>query len=215
MDSKENPGLSAKLREDHSAVKLGRNPENGFAERLDKAADLIDTQASTIAELTRERDEAIAEAARLERLTTRFPEHMALIVSLKTETFSERVARLHNALTALGDNTHQYQWVADVRSVFGDRFVRSVDGDNGHGMGRQAIAAVPCHLEGVAEFIAAANPDTMALLIAELLANTNRAQAAEAKLEAAEKELAEQRNKSGKTRRFLARTTLADIRSPK
>lgn len=122
---------------------------------------------------------AQSEIERLKRNTERFPELMARIVALKDQPLSERVDALRLALTGLTEHIHQYQWEADNKQHFGEKTVRSVSGNNGQGMGRQAIAHIPSHLRGVAGFIAAANPDTIAMLLGEFLSVTARAEAAE------------------------------------
>ncbi|MDI6026747.1 hypothetical protein QBK99_11150 [Corticibacterium sp. UT-5YL-CI-8] len=103
-----------------------------------------------------------------------FPQHHKLFAGITAERAKDlpaRVADLKTALAGLPKHWDQWQWKADEKPVFGERYVRSVYGDNGHGMGRQVIAAVPAdkHYFGtVADFIAAANPDTLRLLIARL-----------------------------------------------
>ncbi|TIY02988.1 MAG: hypothetical protein E5V22_16420, partial [Mesorhizobium sp.] len=100
-----------------------------------------------------------------------FPKHhelFATIAAEKARGLPERVAMLSAALAGLPEHWRQWQWMADAKPVFGEKYVRSVYGDNGHGMGRQVIAAVPAdkHYFGtLADFIAAANPDTITMLI--------------------------------------------------
>lgn len=103
-----------------------------------------------------------------------FPRHhelFAQITSEKASELPERIANLKAALAGLPEHWRQWQWKADEKPVFGERYVRSVYGDNGHGFGRQAIAVVPAdrHYFGtVADFIAAANPDTVSMLLARI-----------------------------------------------
>ena len=115
-------------------------------------------------------DDLRAENERLRANTTRFPELMASIVAAKDEPLEPRIEKLLSAMKKLPDYLHQYQWEADERQLFGDKWVRSVSGNNGQGRGCQAIACCPQHIEGLAEYIAAANPDTIARLISAALA---------------------------------------------
>lgn len=102
-----------------------------------------------------------------------FPRHHELFATIAREKASEvpeRVSNLTAALAGLPEHWRQWQWVADDKPVFGEKYVRSVYGDNGHGMGRQVVAAVPAdkHYFGtLSDFIAAANPDTITMLLAE------------------------------------------------
>lgn len=98
----------------------------------------------------------------------RFPDHMARIVDAKNEGLPERISALVEAIQSIPDYMRQYQWQADDKQSFGSKWVRTIAGDNGKGMGRQAIAEVVSHI-GVADYIAAANPDTVSLLIASLV----------------------------------------------
>ena len=101
----------------------------------------------------------------------RHPELFAAIAAEKARDLPERLSMLRAALEGLPEHWQQWQWIADVKPVFGEKYVRSVYGDNGHGMGRQVIAAVPAdkHYFGtLSDFIAAANPDTIGMLLGEL-----------------------------------------------
>lgn len=122
---------------------------------------------------------AVASGTLIPKEEPRFPDHMAEIVAMKTEGLPARIATLVTALQAIPDYLKQYQWQADEKQAFGSKWVRSIAGDNGKGAGRQAIAEVVGHLD-VADFIAAANPDTIALLLSEL----NTAQQAASKADA-------------------------------
>lgn len=98
-------------------------------------------------------------------------ELFATVATEKARELPERVATLSAALAGLPEHWRQWQWMADAKPVFGEKYVRSVYGDNGHGMGRQAIAVVPAdryYFGTVADFIAAANPDTVGMLLAAL-----------------------------------------------
>lgn len=105
-----------------------------------------------------------------------FPHHRELFAQVtadKAQELPQRIAALETALAGLPAHWQQWQWYAVPKPVFGEREVRSVYGDNGHGMGRQIVAAVPAdrHYFGtVADFIAAANPDTIRMLLAALAA---------------------------------------------
>ncbi|AZO67644.1 hypothetical protein [Mesorhizobium sp. M6A.T.Cr.TU.016.01.1.1] len=98
----------------------------------------------------------------------RFPEHMAEIVAEKARTLPDRVNGLKAALAGIPEHWRQYQWSADAKQSFGEKYVRVI-GDSGHGTGRQWIAAIPAGPKGnfgtVAEYIAAANPDTITMLL--------------------------------------------------
>ena len=99
--------------------------------------------------------------------TARFPELMARIIAAKDQPLPERIEVLLSAMQKLPDYLHEYQWEADAKPLFGEKRV-AVVGNNGKGMGRQYIADTPSHITGLAEYIAAANPDTIAMLIAAL-----------------------------------------------
>ncbi|MER9680791.1 hypothetical protein NKJ23_15865 [Mesorhizobium sp. M0184] len=96
------------------------------------------------------------------------PEVMAPVIGEKARTLPDRLNGLKAALAGLPEHWLQWQWAADAKQSFGEKYVRVI-GDNGLGMGRQWIAAVPAdkHYFGtLAEYIAAANPDTIRMLIA-------------------------------------------------
>ncbi|WP_417261646.1 hypothetical protein [Celeribacter sp.] len=97
-----------------------------------------------------------------------FPDHMQSVLDKKNEGLAPRVKRITSAMGKFSDSFKKYQWEADVKQVFGEKYVRTVAGDNGRGMGRQYIATTPHHIDGLAEYIAAANPDTVSMLISEL-----------------------------------------------
>ena len=136
---------------------------------LDTVSGVISQIDNMIAGIIAERDELRKEVERLRRNTERFPDLMARIIEAKDEPLNPRIDRLITAMSKLSGYMHQYQWEADERQMFGDKWVRSVCGNNGLGMGGQAIAACPQHIDGLAEYIAAANPDTVAMLISGLL----------------------------------------------
>jgi len=101
----------------------------------------------------------------------KYPEHMAQIVVEKSRDFPDRLNELKAALDAVPDHLRRYVWKADKKQSFGDKYVR-LHGDDGHGFGRQYLAAVPAtpqgYFGGLADFMAAANPDTIGMLLAEL-----------------------------------------------
>lgn len=142
--------------------------DEGIAVSRTETANHIEALEAEVAQLTQERDAAVQKIPR-------FPGHMEKILAAKNAGLPERLNDLVRAISAIPDHMKQYQWQADKKQAFGSKYVRSIAGDNGKGMGLQAIAEVVGHLE-VADYIAAANPDTIALLIAELI----QAQAASA-----------------------------------
>jgi hypothetical protein len=100
-----------------------------------------------------------------------FPRHHELFAEITAEKARELPERLSVLRSALEGLPESWQWIAEPKPVFGDKYVRSVYGDNGHGMGRQVVAAVPAdkHYFGtLSDFIAAANPDTITMLLGEL-----------------------------------------------
>ncbi|GGD43909.1 hypothetical protein GCM10011335_53180 [Aureimonas glaciei] len=92
------------------------------------------------------------------------------ITAEKSRPLEERVEILRAAIEGLPAHWRQWQWEADPKAYFGEKFV-SVLGDNGKGRGRQAIATVQAcsapYFGTLAEFIAAANPDTIRMLLDE------------------------------------------------
>lgn len=99
----------------------------------------------------------------------RFPEHMADIVAEKARTLPDRINALKAALDGIPEHLRQYQWAA-TKPAFGEQGV-VIAGDNGHGYGRQWVAAVPArkpYFGTLGEFIAAANPDTVGMMVAQL-----------------------------------------------
>lgn len=104
----------------------------------------------------------------------KYHEHMAGIVVEKARTLPDRVNGLKAALAGLPEHWRNYQWACDAKQSFGEKYVRVI-GDDGHGMGRQYIAAIPAGPKGyfgtLGEFIAAANPDTVGMLLAFYEAN--------------------------------------------
>ncbi|RWF33743.1 hypothetical protein [Mesorhizobium sp.] len=124
------------------------------------------------ADIRRQFDALMAHLARNPRKGfPRYAEHMAEIVAEKARTLPDRINGLKAALAGLPEQWKNWQWAADAKQAFGEKYVRVV-GDNGYGMGRQYIAAVPAGPKGyfgtVCEFIAAANPDTVGMLLSAL-----------------------------------------------
>lgn len=129
----------------------------------EEAEGLVAERAAAI----RRAEAAEAECARITKNTTRFPDLMARIIAAKDQPLPDRIEALVDVMQKMDEYLHKYQWEADAKPLFGDKLI-SVGGDNGEGTGRQWIADTPSHLTGLAEYIAAANPDTVAMLIAEL-----------------------------------------------
>ncbi|EPR19728.1 hypothetical protein L905_21725 [Agrobacterium sp. TS43] len=106
----------------------------------------------------------------------RFHDHMASIVVEKSRTLPDRLNNLKAALAGIPPHLLKYQWKADERPHFGNKSVRveptDVVGDDGHGFGRQWIARVnhvsKNYVGTLADFIAAANPDTVGMMIARI-----------------------------------------------
>lgn len=138
--------------------------------------------AAALATLLVERDAAVAEAERLRTNRDRFPELMAQVIAEKNLPIPDRIERLKSAIGNLAPNIAKYQWVADEKPAFGERYIRHVAGDNGEGMGRQWLASCPPHIKGLAEYIAAANPDTVSMLLADIAAAVAWAEKAEGAL---------------------------------
>ncbi|MCZ7451060.1 hypothetical protein O8B93_26175 [Agrobacterium rhizogenes] len=106
----------------------------------------------------------------------RFHDHMASIVVEKSRTLPDRLNNLKAALAGIPPHLLKYQWKADERPHFGNKSVRveptDIAGDDGHGFGRQWIARVnhvsKNYVGTLADFIAAANPDTVGMMIARI-----------------------------------------------
>ncbi len=100
----------------------------------------------------------------------RFPEVMQPVLAWAAMLPSERIEVLTAALADVPEHLREQPWKAS-RPAFGDQSVKfeSVAGDNGHGMGKQAIAITP-YIKGynLAPWIAAASPGNVGALLAEL-----------------------------------------------
>lgn len=95
-----------------------------------------------------------------------FPELMANVLASAARLPEQRIADLANALNNVPEHLRSYEWFAGDRPAFGVHFVY---GDDGHGMGKQAIANCPGGKGfNLAPFIAAASPKNVASLLAEL-----------------------------------------------
>lgn len=109
-------------------------------------------------------------------LFPRWPDAMAAVVIEKTRTLPDRINGLKAALAGIPPHLLKYQWKADERPHFGNKSVRveptDIAGDDGHGFGRQWIARVnhvsKNYVGTLANFIAAANPDTVGMMIARI-----------------------------------------------
>lgn len=95
-----------------------------------------------------------------------FPDTMAPVLAAEARLPGQRIADLAAALDGVPERLRAYEWFAG-QVVFGEQWV-SVHGDDGHGMGRQAIAGCPGGKRfNLAPFIAAASPRNVAALLAE------------------------------------------------
>lgn len=104
------------------------------------------------------------------RAPSKFPELKARVDAAKAMPLTDRIVKLREAMAGLPDYLANYQWVAAERHAFGEKRVhsyRDIAGEDGLGTGRQWIATVPGdNLFGtLADFIAAANPDTIRMLL--------------------------------------------------
>ena len=106
-----------------------------------------------------------AEVVRLKANHSRFPEAMAAVAAAKSAPLPERIKEIGEAMAEIPEVYWGAQWVADAKPAFGEKYVRHVAGDNGQGMGRQWLATTPPHIPGLARYIAAANPDTLSMMM--------------------------------------------------
>lgn len=99
-----------------------------------------------------------------------FPEVMQPVLAWAAMLPRERIELLTAALAEVPEHLREQPWVA-TRPSWGQQSVKfeNVHGDNGHGMGRQAVASTP-YVKGynLAPWIAAASPGNVAALLAEL-----------------------------------------------
>lgn len=99
-----------------------------------------------------------------------FPEVMMPVLAWASALPEQRIETLVMALSEVPDHIREYLWVAK-RPAFGEQSVKFMDviGDNGHGIGKQAIAITP-YVKGynLAPWIAAASPGNVGALLAEL-----------------------------------------------
>ncbi|MBB4837258.1 hypothetical protein HNP52_000309 [Sphingomonas kyeonggiensis] len=100
----------------------------------------------------------------------RDPETMQPVLAWAALQPAARIELLTAALAAMPDHFRDYLFVVD-RPAFGEQRVKTeaVCGDDGHGMGRQAIAIAP-YVKGynIAPWIAAASPGNVGALLGEL-----------------------------------------------
>jgi hypothetical protein len=95
-----------------------------------------------------------------------FAETMANVLASTARLPEERLADVAAALADVPEHLREYEWFAGNNPVFGEHFVY---GDDGHGMGRQAIAGCPGGKRfNLAPFIAAASPKNVAAMLAEI-----------------------------------------------
>jgi hypothetical protein len=96
----------------------------------------------------------------------RYADTMANVLASTARLPEQRVADIAAALAAVPEHLRNYEWFAADRVTFGEHYVY---GDDGHGMGRQAIAGCPGGKAfNLAPFIAAASPKNIAALLAEV-----------------------------------------------
>lgn len=132
----------------------------------------IDTDEGR-ADIRRQFDALMEQCRTTKRDFPRWPDTMSRVVLEKARTLPDRINGLKAALDAIPAHLRKYQWTADPKAAFGQKYIRFHDvvGDDGHGFGRQWIATVPAdrgYFGGLADFIAAANPDTVSMLIARI-----------------------------------------------
>jgi hypothetical protein len=100
----------------------------------------------------------------------RWPEVMQPVLAWAAMLPRERIELLSDALADVPEHLREQPWIA-TRPSWGTQSVKfeNVHGDNGHGMGRQAVASTP-FVKGynLAPWIAAASPGNVAVLLAEL-----------------------------------------------
>ena len=115
----------------------------------------------------------------------RFPEVMQPVLAWAAMLPAERIEVLTAALAEVPEHFRDYLYVAS-RPAFGEQSVKyqNVAGDNGHGMGKQAVAVAP-YVKGynIAPWIAAASPGNVGALLAELDRLTRALGEADAALE--------------------------------
>lgn len=99
----------------------------------------------------------------------RFPEVMQPVLAWAAMLPQQRVEALTEALANVPDHLREQLWKAE-KPMFGEQRVKfdNVVGDDGHGMGRQAVAITP-YVKGynLAPWIAAASPGNVGALLAE------------------------------------------------
>lgn len=99
-----------------------------------------------------------------------FPEVMQPVLAWAAMKPAERIETLAIALADVPDHFRDYLYTAE-KPMFGEQRVKveSVVGNDGHGMGRQAVAITP-YVKGynIARWIAAASPGNVGALLGEL-----------------------------------------------
>lgn len=102
----------------------------------------------------------------------RYPEVMVPVLAWAAMLPKDRIEHLVNALAQMPEHFRNYLFVAE-KPAFGEQRVKteSVCGDDGHGMGRQAVAITP-YIKGynIAPWIAAASPGNVGALLGEMSA---------------------------------------------
>lgn len=99
-----------------------------------------------------------------------YPDAMMPVLAWAALLPAQRIELLIEALAQVPDHFRDYLYVAS-RPAFGEQSVKYMDvtGDNGHGIGRQAVARTP-YVKGynIAPWIAAASPGNVGALLGEL-----------------------------------------------
>jgi hypothetical protein len=125
----------------------------------------------------------------------RFPEAMQPVLAWAAMLPHQRAEMLIAALADVPEHLRDYLWVAE-KQAFGEQRLKTenVVGDNGHGMGRQAIAITP-YIKGynLAPWIAAASPGNVGALLATLTTYAARIAELEAEVAARDEALLEAR----------------------
>lgn len=100
----------------------------------------------------------------------RFPDVMVKVLTWAALLPVQRIEILAETLATIPDSLRGYRWVAE-KPYFCEQRVKYeyVVGDNGHGMGRQAIATTP-YIKGynLANWVAAASPGNVGALLNHL-----------------------------------------------
>lgn len=123
------------------------------------------------AEIRRRFDALIAKLGEtMWRGIPRWPDAMIPVLAWAAMLPAQRIEALTAALANVPEYLRDLMWSAS-KPAFGEQRVKFMEiaGDNGHGMGRQAVAITP-YIKGynLAPWIAAASPGNVGALLAEL-----------------------------------------------